>query len=128
MAPRCASGLWGTLPGGRRDDGAATCALRGGRGAGINFGAILQFVQAVYNHEVAGIQAGAQADTVAGGLRDSHDSNLRGVVGIVAVVGIDGKLDTRMELGVYLRKLILRKTENHRDRLELGDDEKSVGV
>src|SRR5437899_3008257 len=25
-----------------------------------------------------------------------------------------------MELGVYLRKLILRKTENHRDRLELG--------
>ena len=33
-----------------------------------------------------------------------------------------------MELGVYLRKLILRKTENHRDRLELGDDKKSVGV
>jgi hypothetical protein len=73
--------LWRALIGGRKG-GAATCTIRAARGAGINFGAILQFVQAVYNHGVSGIQAGAQADTVASGLRDGHDSNLRGVVGI----------------------------------------------
>src|ERR1700676_2977592 len=81
MAFRWASGLWSTLAGGRRGR-AATCAIRAGRGAGINFGAILKFVQAVNNHAVAGIQAGAQADIVASGLCDGHDSNLRGVVGI----------------------------------------------
>src|SRR3984893_3880072 len=199
MALRWASGLWRTLTGGRRG-GAAACGIRAGRGAGINFGAILQFVQAVNNHAVSGIQAGAQADTVASGLCDGYNSNLRGVVGIgginvsslgtalngrggndgevvlgvdekvdidkligeesvvrvrkhgfelvcaggyvdliidglelpasdfggvIAVVGIDSKLDASMELGVYLRKLILRKTENYRDRLELGDGKKS---
>src|ERR1700682_227610 len=81
MALRWASGLWRALTGGRGAE-PATGAIRAARGAGINFGAILQFVQAVYNHEVAGIQAGAQADAVASSLRNGHDSNLRGVVGI----------------------------------------------
>ena len=48
--------------------------------------------------------------------------------GVVAVIGIDGELDARTKLGVHLRKLILWQAKNHRYRLELGDDQESVGV
>src|SRR2546429_654914 len=47
---------------------------------------------------------------------------------VVAVVGIDHKLSAGAELGVHLGKLILWQTENHRYRLELGDDQESASV
>src|SRR5205807_10096778 len=41
---------------------------------------ILQFVLAVDDHDVARIQARAQADAIAGGLRNGDGANLHGVV------------------------------------------------
>src|SRR5713101_2799121 len=187
---------------------ASTCGIRAGRGAGIDLGAILQFVLAVYDHEVIGINAGAQADAVAGSLRDGDGINLCGVVlgnrvfgdgidvsalraaldssggndgeivlgidqevhidkligeqcvvfvaedgfelirarggidlvvdggelacgdlgRVVAVVGLNRKLRTGGELREDRRELILRKAENHRDGLELCDDEQTAHV
>ncbi len=46
---------------------------------------------------------------------------------VVAVVSFDGKLDS-MKLGHDLRKLILRQAEDHRDRLKLGNHNKTGGV
>jgi len=48
--------------------------------------------------------------------------------GVVAVVGIDGKLNASMELGVYLRKLILRRLKITEIGWSWVDDKESVGV
>src|SRR6266436_5926335 len=204
---RRARGLWRTLSG-RRRPRAAIHAIRAGRSAWIDSGPILQLVLAIDNHDITGIQTRAQADAVAGSLRDGNGINSRnrvlrsgvfsdtievstlraalngssrndgeialgidekvhvdkligekGVVGVakdglefigtgsrinlivnglqfstadfggvVAVIGIDGELVARTMLGVHLGKLILWQAKNHRYRLELGDDQESVGV
>src|SRR5258708_15137191 len=80
MAVRRAPGLWRTLSG-RWRRRVATRAIRTGRGAGIDLSPILQFVLAIDDHNITGIQTCAQANAVAGCLRDGHDANLRGVVG-----------------------------------------------
>ena len=48
--------------------------------------------------------------------------------GVVAIEGLDGELAAVAQLGVDLRKLVLRQGENHGDRLQLRDDEKTVLV
>jgi len=47
---------------------------------------------------------------------------------VVTIKGLDGKLRAGTQFGHHLRKLILRQAENHRNRLELGDDEEPIRV
>src|SRR6267378_62396 len=85
MALRGASGLHCALTGGRRRR-ASNWATRASRGAGIDLGAILQFVLAIDNDDVAGIQSRVQTGAVASCLGDGDGANLRGVV---AAGGVD---------------------------------------
>src|SRR5260370_6744737 len=48
--------------------------------------------------------------------------------GVVGVVSIDVQRRAGTELAVHVRKLMLRQAENQRDRLQLSNDQKSVGV
>src|SRR5258708_12788670 len=80
MAVRRAPGLWRTLSG-RWRRRVATRSSGTGRGGGIDLSPILEFVLAIDDHNITGIQTCAQANAVAGCLRDGHDANLRGVVG-----------------------------------------------
>ncbi len=48
--------------------------------------------------------------------------------GIVAVESVDGQLTTGAQFGDHLRQLILRQTEDHRNRLQLGNDQQAAGV
>src|SRR5713226_230770 len=64
---------------GRLSRRASTGGIGAGCGAGIDLGPILQFVLAIDDHEVIGIQAGAQTDAVASSLRDGDDANFGGV-------------------------------------------------
>ncbi len=70
------------------------------------------------------VGAGRQVNLIVDGLEFSAGD----FGGVVAVVGIDDKLNAGAELGVYLGKLILWQAENHRNRLELSDDQESVCV
>src|SRR5262249_41684612 len=48
--------------------------------------------------------------------------------GVVAVVSIDDELSAFAQFAGYLRQLILREREDHRNRLQLSDHQKAVGV
>src|SRR6266446_4848474 len=76
MALRGASGLRRAFASGRRRR-ASIWAARANRGAGIDLGAVLQFVLAIDNDDVAGIQSRVQTDAVASCLRNSDGANLR---------------------------------------------------
>ncbi len=187
----------------RRRRGATTRTIRTAGRAGIDLCSVLKFILAINHDDITGIQSGAQAHAVTGGLRDGDDTNFRGVVGtggvhvsslrtaldggsrndrkvvlgvhekvdidklirekhvvrvgknglqlvsscgwinliidrlqfsagdfggVVAVVGVNDQLSAGTQLAVHYRKLILWQAENHRDGLQLGDDQKSVGV
>ena len=70
------------------------------------------------------VRSGGEINLVIDGEKLSS-GNFRGVV---AIVRFNRELHSRTQLGAHGRQLILRQTENYRDRLELGDDEKTVGV
>src|SRR6266481_10175018 len=64
------------------------------------------------------VRSSGQINLIVNGLKFPA-GNFRGVV---AVVRIDDELHAGTELAVHVRKLILWQAENHRYRLELGDD------
>src|SRR5260370_340018 len=70
------------------------------------------------------VRAGGEINLSVGGDKFSRsDLHL-----VFTIVGFDRELYARAQLGVHRRQLILRQTENYRDRLELGDDEKTIRI
>jgi len=61
-----------------------TCAIRAGRGGGIDLGSVLKLVLAIDNDDLSGFQSGAHTDAVAGGLRDGEQREIFAVLSLPA--------------------------------------------